>query len=50
MLNCTYQKGQSGLFVWAQVPMLDVDVLIDDLLKYIFITLGHIFGAKGDVI
>ena len=48
-LNCTYQKGQSGLFVWAQVPMLDVDVLIDDLLvnKYIFITPGHIFGAKG---
>ena len=31
-LNCTYQRGQSGLFVWAQVPMLDVDVLIDDLL------------------
>ena len=48
-LNCTYQKGQSGLFVWAQVPMMDVDVLIDDLLvnKHIFITPGHIFGAKG---
>ena len=48
-LKCTYQKEQSGLFVWAQAPMLDVDVLIDDLLvnKYIFITPGHIFGAKG---
>ncbi len=48
-LNCTYQKRQSGLFVWAQAPMVDVDVLIDDLLfnKHIFITPGHIFGAKG---
>ena len=48
-LNCAYQKGQSGLFVWAQAPMMDVDVLIDDLLvnKHIFITPGHIFGAKG---
>ena len=48
-LNCTYQKAQSGLFVWAQVPVMDVDVLIDDLLanKHIFITPGHIFGAKG---
>ena len=48
-LNCTYQKAQSGLFVWAQVPVMDVDVLIDDLLanKHIFITPGHIFGVKG---
>jgi len=48
-LNCTYQSGQSGLFVWAQAPMRDVDDLIDDLLvnKHIFITPGHIFGAKG---
>ena len=48
-LNCTYQRGQSGLFVWAQAPMRDVDDLIDDLLvnKHIFITPGHIFGAKG---
>ena len=48
-LNCAYQKGQSGLFVWAQAPMMDADVLIDDLLvnKHIFITPGHIFGAKG---
>ena len=48
-LNCAYQKGQSGLFVWAQAPMMDVDVLVDDLLvnKHIFITPGHIFGAKG---
>jgi len=29
--------------------MMDADVLIDDLLvnKHIFITPGHIFGAKG---
>ena len=48
-LNCTYRKAQSGLFVWAQAPVMDVDVLIDDLLvkKHIFITPGHIFGAKG---
>ena len=48
-LNCTYRKAQSGLFVWAQAPVMDVDALIDDLLvnKHIFITPGHIFGAKG---
>ena len=48
-LNCTYRKAQSGLFVWAQAPVMDIDALIDDLLvnKHIFITPGHIFGAKG---
>ena len=48
-LNCTYRKAQSGLFVWAQAPVMDVDVLVDDLLvnKHIFIAPGHIFGAKG---
>ena len=48
-LNCTYRNAQSGLFVWAQAPVMDVDVLIDDLLlnKHIFITPGHIFGVKG---
>ena len=24
-LNCTYRKAQSGLFVWAQAPVMDVD-------------------------
>jgi aspartate/methionine/tyrosine aminotransferase len=48
-LDCSYHENQSGLFQWAKCSVDDVDPLIDDLLhnKGIFMTPGHIFGAKG---
>ncbi|MFA6127318.1 MAG: aminotransferase class I/II-fold pyridoxal phosphate-dependent enzyme [Bacteroidales bacterium] len=51
-LNCTYDKDQSGLFVWARIPSDEESgqVLADRLLqeKRVFITPGFIFGPQGD--
>ena len=51
MLHCSYDKTQSGMFIWAKVSV-DVgssDKLSDYLLykKDIFVTPGFIFGEKG---
>jgi len=51
ILNCTYTKNSSGLFVWGKLPKekdaLDfTDKLLSD--KYIFITPGNIFGTNGE--
>jgi len=49
-LKCSYNKGASGLFVWAKLPEnVDAEPFIDDLLKEksIFITPGTVFGANG---
>lgn len=48
-LNCSWEAGQIGLFIWAKVPQGHVDELVDWLLyeKNLFITPGHIFGEKG---
>lgn len=48
-LGCTWEEGQSGLFVWAKVKQQHVDELVDWLLyeKDLFITPGHIFGDRG---
>ena len=50
-LNCTYDKGATGLFVWAKLPdYLDAEEYIDIILKEksIFITPGTIFGSNGN--
>lgn len=50
-LNCTYDKDQVGLFVWAKLPDgIDAAHFIDKILieKYIFITPGTIFGTMGE--
>lgn len=50
-LNCTYDKGATGLFVWAKLPdYLDAEEYIDLILKEksIFITPGTIFGSNGN--
>ena len=51
-LNCTYEKNQEGLFVWAKIPdaFTSVESFVDPLLyeKNIFFTPGFIFGAKGN--
>ncbi|HET9053623.1 MAG TPA: aminotransferase class I/II-fold pyridoxal phosphate-dependent enzyme, partial [Cyclobacteriaceae bacterium] len=50
-LGCTYEKKQSGLFVWAKTPVSvpDVEKFIDEILygTKVFITPGFIFGEAG---
>jgi LL-diaminopimelate aminotransferase len=50
-LNCTYNKTQSGLFVWAKIPSSFKDgyALCDDVLynSNVFVTPGGIFGSNG---
>ncbi len=51
-LNCTFDPGQTGMFIWAKVPdsLQSVEKLVDYLLyqQYVFITPGFIFGQKGE--
>ncbi|MEP7266170.1 MAG: aminotransferase class I/II-fold pyridoxal phosphate-dependent enzyme [Saprospiraceae bacterium] len=51
-LNCTYQKDQQGMFLWAHIPdgFKDGYELSDLILKeqYVFITPGGIFGKNGN--
>lgn len=51
LLNCSYSRGQSGLFIWAKVPenIVDVTKWIDEILREsrVFITPGAIFGSNG---
>lgn len=51
VLGCTYEKKQSGLFVWAKAPttIADVEKWIDEILygTKVFITPGFIFGEAG---
>jgi aspartate/methionine/tyrosine aminotransferase len=49
-LNCFYDKGTAGLFVWAKIPNDKTPEEIVDYLLYeknIFITPGSIFGTNG---
>lgn len=50
-LGCSYEKKQSGLFVWAKAPdaIADVEKWIDEILygTKVFITPGFIFGEAG---
>ncbi len=50
-LGCTYDKRQTGLFVWAKIPtsLSSAERLVDHLLykRDIFIAPGFIFGPKG---
>ncbi|RTL55076.1 MAG: aminotransferase class I/II-fold pyridoxal phosphate-dependent enzyme [Sphingobacteriales bacterium] len=52
LLQCTYQKNQVGLFVWAAVPKHVKDGFdLSDFVLYnagIFITPGGIFGTAGN--
>ena len=52
LLDCSYQKDQVGLFVWARIPekYKDAYALSDAVLdkSRVFITPGGIFGDKGD--
>ena len=51
-LQCTYDTDQSGLFVWAKVPLAEGsgENLSERILqeKRVFITPGFIFGPQGE--
>ncbi|MEM1319587.1 MAG: aminotransferase class I/II-fold pyridoxal phosphate-dependent enzyme [Bacteroidota bacterium] len=51
-LGCRYEKGQTGLFVWAAIPETHSDgfALSDEVLHRarVFLTPGGIFGSQGD--
>lgn len=51
-LNCTFDKNQSGLFLWGRVPSKykNGDELADILLykANVFVTPGKVFGNQGE--
>lgn len=51
-LNCTFDRGQQGMFVWAKIPQgySDGYELSDRLLyeAHVFLTPGGIFGEAGN--
>ncbi len=52
LLNCTFDKNQVGLFVWAKIPAGAKDgyAITDEILQqaHVFITPGGIFGSNGN--
>ncbi len=52
ILNCNYDKSQSGMFIWAKIPdsVNSAIDLSDEVLNdaHVFITPGTIFGTQGD--
>lgn len=52
LLNCSFDEGQAGMFVWASIPKSYKDGydLSDRVLhdSNVFITPGGIFGSAGD--
>ncbi len=52
MLGCTYNKNQSGMFIWAKIPehVKSSEELSDKILNNarVFITPGSIFGTQGE--
>lgn len=50
-LNCSYEKENVGMFVWAKLPEGENSIeFINELLnkKEVFITPGTIFGSQGE--
>lgn len=52
LLDCSYDRDSSGLFVWAKAPayISDVASWVDEILQdaRVFITPGFIFGSNGE--
>jgi aspartate/methionine/tyrosine aminotransferase len=50
-LNCTFDKMQSGLFVWGKIPdnIENCEIFVDRVLEdaHVFLTPGSIFGNNG---
>ncbi len=52
ILNCSFDKNQSGLFLWGRIPdsIGNCEQFVDEILNntHVFITPGFIFGSMGD--
>ncbi len=52
LLDCRYDRSQTGLFVWAKTPAAypSAYALSDEILEnaHVFLTPGGIFGSNGD--
>jgi LL-diaminopimelate aminotransferase len=52
LLNCIYDKNQTGLFLWGKIPeqIKSCEEYVEDILQkaHVFITPGFIFGSNGD--
>lgn len=52
LLNCTYDRNQAGMFVWAKIPAIYPNAyeLSDQILynNHVFLTPGGIFGEQGN--
>lgn len=52
LIGCTYDENQTGMFVWAKIPLnwADSYTLSDEILykANVFITPGGIFGNQGN--
>ncbi len=52
LLECTYDKNQTGMFVWAKIPeKWNNSYELSDAILFkanVFITPGGIFGSQGD--
>ena len=51
LLECRFDKSQTGLFVWGRIPdkITDCESFVEDILQsaHVFITPGFIFGKNG---
>ena len=52
ILNCSFDQGQAGMFVWAKIPpsFINSFVFSEEILTQanVFITPGGIFGSEGE--
>lgn len=52
LLDCSYDRAQSGLFMWGKIPegIPDCEGFVEDILNkaHVFITPGFIFGKNGE--
>ena len=52
ILKCSFDKNQSGLFVWGRLPdhIGSCEQFVDEILNnaHVFLTPGFIFGSMGD--
>lgn len=52
ILDCIYDKNQSGLFLWGKIPdrINSCELFVEEILHgaNVFITPGFIFGKKGE--
>ncbi len=50
-LHCTFDRQQTGLFVWGKIPdnIGNCEIFVDKVLEetHVFLTPGSVFGSRG---